>query len=867
MTTDEFEIYRFDRLGEPMGSLGLLLDEARTEEVNGEDSLSVTCTGEVEKYDTLVACDREGRWHEWRVTDVALRRSGGVPVRVAYATSSLEETALDYIEDSRPGVRSPTTCSACLDAALAPTRWARGEVGVSGLGGVMMYHTNALSALRAVVQAFGGELRATVEVDGARVSARRVDVLARLGRDSGKRFEYAKDVADITRTVDSSEVVTALYAWGKGEQSGDGYGRRVGIAGVNGGVPYVADEQARLLWGRPDGKGGMAHRFGEYVDEQCEDPAELKAGAEADLARRKAPKVSYALKAVDLSAYGMEWEGTSLGDGVAITDDELGVEASGRVTRIRWRDLEPSKTEVTIGNVVDGIDSIVAAQEARWASVAKAMARWDDAASASEPYIELLRQGINRVFEESGSYVYQSPELGLVTSSVPLDERMRPQDTPFYAVQVARGMARFSCEVDGAGEPVWTTWFNGKGVVADAINAGKIVGGANSWDLETGDLVFEQGVIQSANGRFFLNMTTGDFSLQGIASADEAIKAVDVEYALGTSATAAPTSGWSTSAPEWQAGRYMWSRTKAVTGSGAVSYSAPTCIQGAAGKDGEPGDKGDTGAAGKGVSAIVEQYYLSTSSSAQSGGSWSAAQPTWQSGRHIWTRSVVTWSDGTTTHTSPVLARALTGANEAASAAKSSAKAVEDKMNPQGIFNALTNNGQDQGIYMRNGKIYLNGEYMKINSIDADKIDVDSLRVKKIYNTDGSSWGEIGDFGYNGTIIGKGFRYIDGGTELMALGAVKYIGGSVAVRLAAGSGAAQRTLLSINDDWLSLCTINDHNADKSGAQLQATESVFNYYAYNQSNKTRLSLWFDSSGLHMQRTVNGTVTGSKNIYFE
>ena len=38
------------------------------------------------------------------------------------------------------------------------------------------------------------------------------------------------------------------------------------------------------------------------------------------------------------------------------------------------------------------------------------------------------------------------------------------------------------------------------------------------------------------------------------------------------------------------------------------------------------------------------------------------------------------------------------------------------------VFNRLTNGGQDQGIYIDNGKIYINGEYIRANSINADLI-------------------------------------------------------------------------------------------------------------------------------------------------
>ena len=65
----------------------------------------------------------------------------------------------------------------------------------------------------------------------------------------------------------------------------------------------------------------------------------------------------------------------------------------------------------------------------------------------------------------------------------------------------------------------------------------------------------------------------------------------------------------------------------------------------------------------------MEQYYLSTSSTTQSGGSWSTNQPKWSEGKYLWTRSQVTWTNNTVTTTTPVLAKAINGANETANEA------------------------------------------------------------------------------------------------------------------------------------------------------------------------------------------------------
>lgn len=69
---------------------------------------------------------------------------------------------------------------------------------------------------------------------------------------------------------------------------------------------------------------------------------------------------------------------------------------------------------------------------------------------------------------------------------------------------------------------------------------------------------------------------------------------------------------------------------------------------------GATGPTGGTGPAGKGIKSIVEQYYKSTSATAISGGSWGTTYPGWESGKYIWTRSVITYTDKTTTTTTAV---------------------------------------------------------------------------------------------------------------------------------------------------------------------------------------------------------------------
>lgn len=156
----------------------------------------------------------------------------------------------------------------------------------------------------------------------------------------------------------------------------------------------------------------------------------------------------------------------------------------------------------------------------------------------------------------------------------------------------------------------------------------------------------------------------GNIATDWTPAPEDGIASVDVEYYLSTSATALSGGSWSTMAPTWVNGKYMWSRTVTTDGAGNKTYSPNqngVCIAGAKGETGATGATGATGVAGKGVSSIIEQYYKSTSATALSGGSWGTTYPGWENGKYIWTRSVITYTDKTTTTTTAVCVTGSSG--------------------------------------------------------------------------------------------------------------------------------------------------------------------------------------------------------------
>ena len=133
------------------------------------------------------------------------------------------------------------------------------------------------------------------------------------------------------------------------------------------------------------------------------------------------------------------------------------------------------------------------------------------------------------------------------------------------------------------------------------------------------------------------------------------------------------TSGWSTSPQSVTSSkRYLWYYQTINYTTGSPTNTTPAII-------GVYGDTGGKGADGKGIKSVQPQYYLSSSNTTQTGGSWSSTQPAWVKGKYYWTRDHITWSDNSTSDTTPVLATALNNANQVANEAQTIAEQTSDK--------------------------------------------------------------------------------------------------------------------------------------------------------------------------------------------
>lgn len=164
-------------------------------------------------------------------------------------------------------------------------------------------------------------------------------------------------------------------------------------------------------------------------------------------------------------------------------------------------------------------------------------------------------------------------------------------------------------------------------------------------------------------------------------TANDAIADTYQEYYLSASQTALSGGSWSTTAPTWVNGKYMWSRTVKVDGAGNKTYTPSqngVCIAGA---------KGDTGASGKGIKSTAIAYQLSASQTKAPTGTWLSSPPkTDIATPYLWTRTVITYTDNTTSTSygvsstwTPALEDLKTRISDAETAISNNAKEIKLK--------------------------------------------------------------------------------------------------------------------------------------------------------------------------------------------
>lgn len=651
----------FDRWGNPLGDLPYVIKAIRTRATDATDTLDITTIGEINKDERIAFKDSMGRWAEYLCQSTQTARAAGMPVTVAYCAGSIAELSRTYIEDKR---NRNANAKACLAKALEGTRWAVGTVEtgtITGTANLAFYHCTALDAIQKIADTYGLEVQTEYQPDptGNQIGRRIIHLVEHRGTaNTTKRFEYGKDLTQIKRDIDSGDVITRLYGWGKGiEQTNEegeatgGYGRKISFADVNNGKPYVQDDQALANWGIV-GADGTRHHSEAAVDfPDCEDPKELLNLTKAALKTRTTPVVSYTADVTALGQAGYDPEGADVGDGVQIIDTSFTtpLRLEGRILQIE-EDLAGSlaDTKITLGNIRQSYTQRLAAQQQALDKLVSSSGAWNSAAGGTGPYMKDLIDRINQIMNATGGYTYLKPGQGIYVYDKPEDQN------PTQCIHIGGGFWRIASSKKPNGDWDFRSLANGKGIFADTIFTGRLsdAAGLNYWDMDTGE--FRLAGTSTIAGNKASDLATTTAAQRLTSEAEAAAK----KYADG-----------------------IGSNTLASAKADATSKA--NAAQSAAAAD----------ATKKANSAEANaKKAASTDATNKANAALEAAKKAAADGDTSTLEAAKSYADNTATSHVNTFEKALT---------------------QQYIFNKLTNNGQLQGLYMSGGLLYVNATYLR----------------------------------------------------------------------------------------------------------------------------------------------------------
>lgn len=125
-----------------------------------------------------------------------------------------------------------------------------------------------------------------------------------------------------------------------------------------------------------------------------------------------------------------------------------------------------------------------------------------------------------------------------------------------------------------------------------------------------------------------------------------------VMYQAGASGTTVPTGTWTVTIPTVSANQYLWTRIIFTYTNGATSIAYSV---------GRIGANGATGATGKGIKSTVITYQRSDSGTTVPTGTWTTNIPSVPTGWYMWTRTVLTYTDNTTSTSYSISKMGATG--------------------------------------------------------------------------------------------------------------------------------------------------------------------------------------------------------------
>lgn len=397
------------------------------------------------------------------------------------------ELSGNYVDDIRLYDTDPLDALTRLLGA-GDTRWKVGNVNLTGKGHTNVYHESVAEGLKKLSEAWGGIFRFRVTIEGNRITGRYIDWFDPYKWEdyTGVRWETGKNIKNLKKTVISSEVATAIYPYGRGEElegedrdpdADPAYGRRIDISDVvwskdkgdpidkPKGQKWIGDSEALQRWGYRNGNGDLRHIFHVEIFEDEEDPENLARLGWEKLQEISQEWATYEAEIVDRSRdprYAHET--TKLGTAGVIIDDNFNppIQVKTRVIAAEVNLNNKRDMKLILGSFIPSVFDEVR-------EIKREVKKKVDVGSPITLLDTTVKNLKDRLRNTVG-YKYQSESMGDLWCNGPYGH---PETTSY--LQIKGGMMAIADRWDSvANEPDWRAFGTGAGFTADMITTGTL---------------------------------------------------------------------------------------------------------------------------------------------------------------------------------------------------------------------------------------------------------------------------------------------------------------------------------------------------------------------------------------------------------
>ena len=402
-----------------------------------------------------------------------------------------------YVKDFRPTNRELV---GVLTTILEGSRWQLGTVNIQRRYTGNFYYVTRKEAISKLIEATQIEIKPRLEFSRGKITGRYLDVFTRLGARNGKVFVHGRDLLTVSEKKSQGAIYTAVVGRGKGEETDTGgYGRRISFKDVEWrrtsgqpvdkpvGQEYVEIPAMTRLYGFEKGTKPRI-KIVEFQDET--DKEKLLRLSYEWLEKNSRMQVEYSAKVLNVG-------NLELGDTVGIFNPKLGIKYETRVFKVKRNLVNNKLTEFGIG------DKVTTSPFSRTIELAKEMKNFQD---DTVYWLDKIRERLSDKLINEDGYNYDlkadneyKVPAGYYSFDKPIDQN------PTKVVYMGAGKIAIADSKKPTGEWNWKTFLDGRGATLDLINTGVLkagriqsADGRSYWDLDTGEFHMEQNAINEA---------------------------------------------------------------------------------------------------------------------------------------------------------------------------------------------------------------------------------------------------------------------------------------------------------------------------------------------------------------------------------